>query len=315
MEETYSSITTPALQFPLISIGLPTYNSYGKILKALQSIWDQKYPNLEVIISDNCSTDNTKELFTTIIHDHPQTIYFRQTANIGLVQNFEFVLRQSKGEYFMWIADDDKLEPDILKKYVEFLMSHPEYSLVSGQIKYWRGDKAIFLENNFSMEDKHRDMRVLHYYYKVMYGAVFHGLMHRCAAEKIPLLNSIGNDFHFVASLAYAGKIKQFNYVGYHKQLNGASKNSANYAKAIGASWFSASFPRISIARDAFHEILFKSPVYKKRNIPARFILATVCFAGVLISYYGVKFPFIVAGHLKRNISKPFNAKFKIKKI
>lgn len=315
MEEIHHRKSGSVLRSPVVSIGLPTFNGYATISKTLRSLWLQDYPNLEIIVSDNFSSDNTRELFSAITKDHPEVKYFRQEKNIGLVPNFKFVLQKASGDFFMWIADDDELEAGIIKKYVEFLMTYPEYSLVSGQIKYWMGDKAIFLENNFSMEDRQRDMRVLQYYYRVMYGAVFHGLMHRSAAEKIPLLNSIGNDFHFVASLAYEGKIKQFNYVGYHKQLNGASRTSVSYAKAIGASWFSAYFPRVSIASDAFYEILFNSPVFKKRNVPAKFMLATCCFAGVLISYYGIKFPSIIAGRFKRQIRKPFSTRLGNKDI
>src|SRR5688500_13573749 len=119
-------------EYPLISIGIPTYNRGSKLKKTLCSIWNQDYPTIEVIISDNCSTDNTKELCTGLIKNQLSIKYFRQPKNIGMVANFEFVLRQAAGDFFMWISDDDTLEPGILKKYSEFLMSNPDYSLVSG---------------------------------------------------------------------------------------------------------------------------------------------------------------------------------------
>ncbi|CAN5362452.1 hypothetical protein BH09BAC3_BH09BAC3_10270 [soil metagenome] len=296
-------------QLPLVSIGLPTFNSNGKIVRTLLSLKAQNYPNLEIIVSDNCSTDDTQEIFSSIIKILPGIRYYRQSCNIGLNPNFEFVLKQAKGEFFMWIADDDRLEPGILHKYVDFLVIHPEYSLVSGEIKYWLRDRPIFFEKDFSIEESQPDIRAAHYYSKVMYGAIFHGLMHRRTAEMIPLRNGIGNDFHFVASLAFLGKIKQFDLVGYNKELNGSSKDSIQYARAIGASWMSAHLPRFIIARDAFNEVLFKSPIYRKRNFIARFILATTCFTGVLVSYYGREYPFIIGGQIKRRLN-PFGFKF-----
>lgn len=296
-------------EYPLVSIGLPTRNSHGKIVKTLHSLWEQHYPNLEVIVSDNCSTDDTADLLVEIMKSHPEIRYYRQPANIGLVPNFELVLKQATGYFFMWIADDDELETDVLKQYVDFLIDHSEYTLVSGQIEHWLGGHAVFFEKDFSIEGNSPNLRVLNYYSKVMYGAVFHGLMRKSTAEKIPLRNSIGNDFHFVATVAYLGKIKQFNYVSYHKELNGTSRTSLHYAKVIGASWFSAHFPRIAIARDAFFEILFRSPVYKQKNLPVKFILAASCCVGILLSYYVREFPFIVGGHLKRNLGKPFSVK------
>ncbi len=294
--------------FPMVSIGLPTFNSNGSILNTLRSIWEQQYPNLEIIISDNYSTDNTQELCNELSNDHSEIRYFRQQTNIGLVPNFDFVRSKASGVLFMWVADDDSLEPGILKMYVNFLMSHPDYSLVSGQIKYWLGNRALFCEKDFNVEENSSDLRMIHFYFKVMYGAIFHGLMHRTVAEKIPLRNAIGSDFHFVATLAYVGKIKNLDYVGYNKRLNGTSRNFEHYAKVIGASWFSSKFPRIAIARDAFSEI-FRSPVFAVKHVPSKLILALSCCAGILISYYGKEFPFIVGGILKRYFRKPFTVK------
>src|SRR5688572_15254480 len=180
-----------AKKYPLISIGIPTYNSGGKIKEALFSIWQQEYANIEVIISDNCSTDNTEELCTGMSKNYLPIKYFRQLENIGMVANFSFVLKQASGHFFMWVADDDTLEPGILKKYVEFLVANPDYSLVSGQILYWLDNRSIFREMDFSMEQNSRSVRVMRYYFKVVHGALYYGLMQRKFAEKIPLRNRI----------------------------------------------------------------------------------------------------------------------------
>jgi len=285
---------------PLLSIGIPTYNSGGKIKDALYSIWKQEYPNIEVIVSDNCSTDNTEELCAAMSKNHLPVKYFRQEKNIGMVANFEFVLKQATGDFFMWVADDDTLEPGILKKYIEFLVRNPDYSLVSGQILYWLDGKSVFREMNFNMEQNSRSARVIRYYFKVVHGALYYGLMQRKFAEKIPLRNRIGDDWHFVATLAYMGKIKNLDCIGYHKKLGGMSKNFKDYAEAIEATWFSADFPRIKIAMDAFSDVLFLSPVYAGMPIYARFTLATASCAGILIKYFCKEFPFIVGGKIKR---------------
>jgi hypothetical protein len=73
----------------------------------------------------------------------------------------------------------------------------------------------------------------------------------------------------------------------------------------IGASRFAARFPRISIARDAFAEI-FNSPVFALKAAHSKLFLALSCGAGVLISYYGREFPFIIGGMIKRLFTRPF---------
>src|SRR5260221_9827432 len=148
-------------KLPLVSISLPTYNGDKRIVSTVTSILNQKYPNMEVIISDNCSSDNTEAVCTELCKKNQDIRYFRQKENIGIIPNFEFVLSKASGELFMWIADDDSLEPGILNKYVDFLISHPDYSLVSGEIRYWSGNRVEFDEKDFSMEHSSRDTRVI----------------------------------------------------------------------------------------------------------------------------------------------------------
>ena len=300
--------------YPFISIGIPTYNRNIGILRTLSSIWEQQYPNLEILISDNCSTDNTQEVLQNIANDHPEIKYFRQEKNLGMIPNFEFVLRKATGKYFMWVADDDALEPGTLKKYVDFLEKNPEYSIVSGEIKYWLDEKPGFNEKGFTFEDKSPSLRVAKYYFRVIFGGMIHGMMRRDLTRNVSLRKVIGNDYHFIANLAYLGKIKNFNYVGYNKSFGGTSKTFKQYAKAMGESEFAGNFPHIKMAIDAFKEVMHKSPVYTSMSKPSKLTLAIASFAGVFLCYYGRIFPFAVAGRIKRLVTGPFkkNAEKKI---
>lgn len=290
--------TTSAGGFPTVSIGLPTYNGEHRISAAIVSILNQGYPNLEIIISDNCSTDRTAEVCSTLWVNNPSIHYFRQKENIGITSNFEFVLRKATGDLFMWISDDDSLEPGTLHKYVDFLSRHPGYSLVSGQIQYWSGRQRVFVERDLGAEKNARTARVAGYYRNVVHGAAFYGLMARKLAQKLHLQNRVGEDWHFVAKAAYLGKIKMLDSIGYHKKLNGSSKTLRHYAKLIGASWFSATFPHVRIALDAFSDIL-TSPIYKEQRWPERLFLALVACVGVLANHYK-RYPYMVGGNLLR---------------
>jgi len=292
-------------QYPLISIGIPTYNRSKGVRKTLASIWAQKYQNLEVIISDNCSSDDTKNVIQSIGLDHPELKYYRQDSNIGLVKNFDFVLRKATGKYFMWVADDDTLESGVILKYVSFLEDNPDYSLVSGEIKYWLDDKQGVRERGFNFPQKNSSLRVLGYYSKVVYGGMIHGMMRRELTKHVSLRQAIGNDYHFIANLAYLGEIKHFDFVGYHKNFGGTSKNFKQHAKQIGDSAFAGKFPHIKMAYDAFAEVMYRSSVYSEMRQPAKLMLAASSFSGVLLRYYGGIFPFVVGGKIKRLISRP----------
>jgi glycosyltransferase involved in cell wall biosynthesis len=98
----------------LVSIGIPTYNRAAHHLrKVIERALDQTYTNIEVVISDNCSTDNTAELVQSF--NDPRLRYFRQETNIGPNNNFNFCLNQAKGEYFLLFHDDDMIDQDFVQ--------------------------------------------------------------------------------------------------------------------------------------------------------------------------------------------------------
>jgi len=108
-------------QEKLVSIGMPTYNRGYWIREALDSLLSQTYKNFELIISDNASTDNTAEICKEYLKKDKRIKYIRQKEKIGAEENFSFVLKESKGEYFMWASDDDIWDRKFVEKCVEKL--------------------------------------------------------------------------------------------------------------------------------------------------------------------------------------------------
>ena len=115
---------------PLVTIAIPTYNrANGYLGKALASTLKQTYQNIEIIVSDNCSTDNT-ETFVKGISD-PRLRYFRHNKNIGANNNFNYCLEQANGDYFLLLQDDDMIDND----FVEVCMTVANYSRDAGIIR------------------------------------------------------------------------------------------------------------------------------------------------------------------------------------
>ncbi len=90
-----------------LSIGMPVYNGQKFIEEAISSILSQKFSDFELIISDNASSDQTETICKYLRSKDSRIIYFRQERNIGALRNFEFVLEQARGQFFMWAACDD----------------------------------------------------------------------------------------------------------------------------------------------------------------------------------------------------------------
>jgi glycosyltransferase involved in cell wall biosynthesis len=96
----------------------------------LPTVLDQDYPNLEILISDNGSSDDTEAFCREAAARDPRIRYFRQPANIGLYRNHNFLIDQSRGDFICFFHDHDTRTPDIVRAYVEFLHAHPGVGVV-----------------------------------------------------------------------------------------------------------------------------------------------------------------------------------------
>ena len=117
-----------------LSIGLPIFNGELFIHKAIESILAQTFKNFELIISDNASTDSTKQICEEFAKQDSRIRYFRQESNIGIHKNFNFVLKQAKNEYFAWAAVDDHLDNDYMEKNIKILDSDKKIVSSVGKI-------------------------------------------------------------------------------------------------------------------------------------------------------------------------------------
>jgi glycosyltransferase involved in cell wall biosynthesis len=110
---------------PRLSIGLPVYNGENYLAGSIEALLGQSYEDFELIISDNASTDGTADLCRRYGKQDSRVRYIRQSRNIGLTPNHNFVVQQSRGELFKWAAADDLYGRDLLKRCVDALDEYP----------------------------------------------------------------------------------------------------------------------------------------------------------------------------------------------
>ncbi|MGH1351612.1 MAG: glycosyltransferase family 2 protein [Methyloligellaceae bacterium] len=109
-----------------LSIGLPVYNGEQFLREAIDSILGQTYKDFELIISDNCSTDSTREICEDYAARDSRVRYILQENNLGAAPNFNFVVHEATGEYFKWAAHDDLMDPTCVEKCVRVLDENPD---------------------------------------------------------------------------------------------------------------------------------------------------------------------------------------------
>lgn len=114
-----------------ITIGLPVYNGANYLAAAIESILAQSYPDFDLLISDNASTDGTEEICRAYARKDQRIRYIRQPQNIGAAANYNLLVRMSESPYFKWAAHDDLLAPGFLSACLEILDGDPTVVLAS----------------------------------------------------------------------------------------------------------------------------------------------------------------------------------------
>lgn len=123
---------------------MPSYNKGEFIAEAIQSVMRQTYSNWELVISDDLSNDESDKICREFAAADPRILYFRQSQNLGMIENFNFVLHQAKGEFFMWLSSDDRIDDNWLE--VTMGNFRDEVSISFGKVVDVSRDGAIVRE-------------------------------------------------------------------------------------------------------------------------------------------------------------------------
>ncbi len=114
-----------------VSVCIPTYN-YGRFISdAMDSALLQTFRDFELVVVDNCSTDNTKEIVERYAAFDGRIKFFSNEANLGMVENWNRCLQHASGEYVKILCADDLLEPTCLEKSVSVLDNYPDVAIVT----------------------------------------------------------------------------------------------------------------------------------------------------------------------------------------
>ena|GEM_PF-841005 len=129
---------------PLISVLIPNYNYVTYVTAAVDSALAQTYPNLEVIVSDNCSTDGAWELLNQEYGGDPRVRLYQNEQNIGMSRNFDRLLELARGRYVMCLSSDDFLLPPHLARLEELFAREPELDVVYCNAYFARESGAVY---------------------------------------------------------------------------------------------------------------------------------------------------------------------------
>ena len=132
---------------PLVSVHICNYNRANKISKAIDSVLDQNYQNLQILIMDDASDDNTSEIIEPYLQKDSRVEYYKNTTNLGISKNRNKALSLSKGKYVAVLDSDDYwINNDKLNLQVDFLENNSNHGVVGTYTKFVDNhEKELFI--------------------------------------------------------------------------------------------------------------------------------------------------------------------------
>ncbi len=261
---------------PLVSIGIPAYKGASKLKRAIESAIAQDYPNLEIVISDDASPDDTAAVCQEFCQRDSRIRYIRQPKNLGLTDNFRAVFNLIRGEFFMWLSQDDWIESTYVSICTKFLLDNPDYALACGQPKYYDGEKFIGDGNRINLGQSSATERILSFYAQVSDNGALYSVMRRDILSKCLMPKAMNGDWVLVASMVFQGKIRTLETVAIHRENRWLKplERAREFVQGEGLPLFQATNPGISAAIAAYKDIAWLSPAYAPLGKLGRFLLA-----------------------------------------
>lgn len=130
---------------PKVSVLIPAYNYAHYLSEAIDSVLGQTYKNFELIVVDNCSTDNTEEIVNNYAKHDTRIKFVRNQENIGMYRNYNQALLLATGDYIKFLNADDKFEPTLLEKFVNILENDTTISVVTSCRQYFGSKNDVLI--------------------------------------------------------------------------------------------------------------------------------------------------------------------------
>jgi glycosyltransferase involved in cell wall biosynthesis len=113
-----------------VSVAIATYKRSAMVKQAVEAALAQSQPPDEIVVTDDASPDDTWPVLQAMAAKHPAVKVFRRAENSGGVENWNYAVRETTGDYIAWCSDDDRFLPDHIKASVAYLEENPQVGLV-----------------------------------------------------------------------------------------------------------------------------------------------------------------------------------------
>lgn len=196
----------------LVSICLPVRNGADRIEEVVWSVLAQDHERIELVISDNASTDETEEVCRALAKSDSRIVYHRHPENVGLLNNFISAMQLANGVFLRWVGDDDWLAPDSVTRCLAAFDEDQRRILVTTRVAYTGPDGITRTDDSYDGRKLAEPdpivrfteiLRLLNE--SAMLVDPLYGMVRRAPVAAIPRRNILKEDEVFAAKLALTG--------------------------------------------------------------------------------------------------------------
>lgn len=200
----------------LVTIGIPVYNEGKYLADTIESAINQVLTDIDIVISDNGSTDNSAEIikYYSALDKRIRPIYLDK--NIGPIANFRSLLDNTTSKYFVFLGGHDLFLSHYLSETISFLeanpdcvMSYPESRLVDGN-----DEMLQYSDSDIDSAGLNHLQRMTKVAANLFWCTCFHGVFRTDVIKQLPILNIRGSDHLFLFAASYYGSIHWIRGLG-----------------------------------------------------------------------------------------------------
>jgi len=221
---------------PKISVGMPIYNSAATIGASIESLLGQSFGNFELIISDNASTDATREVVEAYRQRDGRIRYERQPFNIGANPNYTYLVRLARGEFFKWSSSSDWCAPSFLERCLAELVAHDDTVLVVPRTRLFRNnpDSSEDYPSDIEILDDLPSARLQRLISTMDLNNAMNGLIRTSALRRTRLIDPyMSADVVLMGHLALLGKFRLLNERLFYRRMEPATATSLQDPAAV----------------------------------------------------------------------------------